>query len=601
MPNEDIVLRRVPLLTVLSLTCRKRRVKCDEGRPRCGHCNRSDRNCTYAQTATSHSSTSSHPPGGQASPSAALVDVSFQVPEPSKAAQVEITSTWEHLLAEDNHHHLSSNAPDASLPSINEYDLSPLAQTATLSPSGAPFEWYDLLARDAISNIQKHNLSSSGRAWNFDESSLSRRHTPVPEDSERPQTHLSSESPVGQHGAIHEPSPSEPWNTATRININGNELVLFQHYARVVGPILDLFDPDRHFSNFVPHLAVHNVGLLKSLLAVAARHMSLHGGAPQLQQFDANNQAHIQTPASTLSSHTTESEMSQMATQYYYETLQYLSQTLLYPSYTRSLEILATAIMISTYEMFDSNGSSNNGDWERHLQGAFWIQRSQDNNGESADGLRKAVWWAWVRQDIWAAFRENRHTLTFWQPKKKLADLNGDELATRIVYIAAKCVAFAASTKEDDIVAHIEQGSELLQALEDWYRILPSSYQPISTSASDFDPNNPVYDIFSPIWIHPPSYAAAIQTYHFARIVVLLHQPSTGGLVAYRNRQKMLGESVDTVCGIAMAEQANELPSAFVNIQALFAGEKALVIIVTFSSLGTITDQRDSGALYSNT
>lgn len=575
---------------MLSLTCRKRRVKCDEGRPRCGHCSKSDRNCTYAQRASSGSADSSHLSGEQASASAALTDVPLQSSEPSRAVSVEITPSRENLRADDNHQHLSSNASDVRVPPISEYDLSPLAQTAAPSPSVAPFEWYDLLARDAINNIQKHNLSSSGRAWNFDESSLSRRHTPVLEDNRRSQTHLSIEHLVGQHGAVCEPSASEPWNTATGITLHGDELALFQHYVGVVGPVLDLFDPDKHFSNFVPHLAVHNIGLLKSLLAVAARHMSLHGSTAQLQRYDANNQRHVQTPTSTLSSHTTETEMSQMATQYYYETLHYLSQTLLYPSYTRSLEILATAIMISTYEMFDSNGSSNNGDWERHLQGAFWIQRSQDNDGESAHGLRKAVWWAWVRQDIWAAFREGRRTLTIWQPKKKLADLSGDELATRIIYIAAKCVAFAASEKEGDIVTHIEQGSKLFQALEDWYRILPSSYQPISTSALNSDPDNPVHDIFSPIWIHPPSYAAATQTYHFARIILLLHQPFTGGLVAYRNRQKMLEESVDKICGIATAEQAKELPSAFVNFQALYAGEEALIMITVPIVLGTIID-----------
>ncbi len=84
------------------------------------------------------------------------------------------------------------------------------------------------------------------------------------------------------------------------------------------------------------------------------------------------------------------------AAQYYYETLQYLSQTLLYPSYADSHEILATSIMISTYEMFDADRASTSGDWERHLRGSFWIQRSQDNDGESADGLRRAEWWACV-------------------------------------------------------------------------------------------------------------------------------------------------------------------------------------------------------------
>jgi Tfp pilus assembly protein PilF len=77
-----------------------------------------------------------------------------------------------------------------------------------------------------------------------------------------------------------------------------------------------------------------------------------------------------------------------MATQYYYETLSYLSKALLYPGYPQSQEILANAALISWYEAFDTEASTN---WERHLKGVFWIQRSQNTNGE-AEGLRKAVW-----------------------------------------------------------------------------------------------------------------------------------------------------------------------------------------------------------------
>jgi hypothetical protein len=82
-----------------------------------------------------------------------------------------------------------------------------------------------------------------------------------------------------------------------------------------------------------------------------------------------------------------------LSIQYYYETLHYLQTALQYKTYTLSEEILATAIIISTYEMLDESES----DWQRHLKGVFWIQRSQDVNGASG-GIRQAVWWAWLRQ-----------------------------------------------------------------------------------------------------------------------------------------------------------------------------------------------------------
>ena len=111
---------------------------------------------------------------------------------------------------------------------------------------------------------------------------------------------------------------------------------------------------------------MHNLGLLKSLLAVAARHLA------------ALNQPSFPQPTSDSN---LVNPLINVATQYYYETLHYLSQNLNQGSYSKSREIIATALLISTYEMFDAEGQYNNGAWERHLRGIFWIQRSQNNNG----------------------------------------------------------------------------------------------------------------------------------------------------------------------------------------------------------------------------
>ena len=434
------------------------------------------------------------------------------------------------------------------------FDLSPVALSTSLpSPNSAPFEWYDLLAEDAINNIQKHNLG-------FAEISLSRRQSPVPDAAPEIDPQLRSD------GSDHlSRTDFEPWKSSDIIALNNDQLGLFHHYVDVLGPVLDLLNPPRHFTNTVPKLAVHNVGLLKSLLAVAARHMALLSDH-QLSQHTV----HAHTPVSHSSLPETNglnNPFTEVATQYYLETLQYLSQNLVYPSYTKSAEIIATAILISTYEMFDASGRYSDGGWERHLRGIFWIQRSQDNNGETKDGLRRAAWWMWLRQDIWVAFRESRRVLTIWRPTKRLVDLTPDELATRVVYICARCVDYAANEKQYDMNIRIDQGDKLLQALDDWYRILPPSFQPIYASSI------PQSGLFTPIWIHPPSFAAAIQMYHFARIVVLINQPSLGGMNEFSRRQRLLDESVETICGIALMHQGTDLPSAFVNYQALYAGE----------------------------
>ncbi|KAF2117387.1 hypothetical protein BDV96DRAFT_24835 [Lophiotrema nucula] len=411
---------------------------------------------------------------------------------------------------------------------------------------------YDLLADDAVNNIQRHNLG-------FDEGAFSRRQSPV-RDTESIDPQLETTNPA----AASIDSTAEPWNSAVRLHLTDDELPLFQHFIDVLGPVMDLFDPLRHFTMLIPRIAVHNLGVLKSLLAVAARHMALHA-----EKYSTLPVMNVQTLGSALSGTSAEigghNPLARLAVQYYYETLHYLSQNLLYPSYNKSGEIIATAILISTYEMFDAGGSYSNGDWERHLHGIFWIQRAQNNNGESADGLRRAAWWAWLRQDIWVAFRESRRTLTIWRPTKRLMALTPDELALRIVYIAARCVDFAANEKHYDMNIRIEQGDKLLQALEDWHRALPPTFQPIYAQRPS------EVGIFSPIWIHPPSYAAAIQTFHFARIVTLINQPSMGGMNEFRHRQRYLDESVDTICGIAVMHQAKDLLSSFVDVMSVYA------------------------------
>ena len=216
-------------------------------------------------------------------------------------------------------------------------------------------EWYDLLAQDAIDNMQDQNPSNR---WNFDYSSLSRRQTP-----------RQSVGPEAGIGDAEDPSIGtqelllEPWNTNTRIELKEDELVFFEHYINVVAPILDLFDPLNHFASAVPHLALRNVGLLKSILAVGARHLTLD----QTQNNSKETFAHL-GPGTPASVYSLSPNAAKFAEQYYLETLQYLSQNLLYQSYTGSHEILVTAIMISTYEMFGTAENPDHSAWDRHLR-----------------------------------------------------------------------------------------------------------------------------------------------------------------------------------------------------------------------------------------
>ncbi|KAJ5465491.1 hypothetical protein N7530_009278 [Penicillium desertorum] len=561
------------------LTCRERRVKCDDGKPTCARCSKSNRVCRYAQVGDQGHAT------GPGADYESLRAQSYSREERSEGSrsgrsgtntpyfQATCPAPAEAFVPLQNNG--STETPlndcldnDQRLSSIDSSFLgSPLSLSQIPLLNISPGEWFDLVARDAINNIQRLNDSSTGDArWKFPEIALSRRQSPAPEcpeaHSEQAERHLDPqrlglerrddgiESPLLDYHQL-----PQPWNTTSRIELSPLDLRFFRYFIDIVGPILDLFDPARHFTNVVPHLALRNTGLLKSILAVGAKHMSLglmHGPGERASGEHATQNANTPASLTAVTDLPSESDPApvHIATQYYYETLQYLSQTLLYPTYAESREILATATMISMYEMFDADNASTSGDWEQHLRGSFWIQRSQDNDGESVDGLRRAVWWAWLRQDIWAAFQTGRPTLTVWRARKKLEELDSDELATRIVYICCKCVEYAASdgmSANKDPRHRTQQGDRLLRALADWHSVLPASYQPV-TVTTDSGSNT----VFPSIWIHPPNHAGAMQMYHFARAT------------------KQLSESVKVVCGIANACQEHESAVAFVNVQALF-------------------------------
>lgn len=93
------------------------------------------------------------------------------------------------------------------------------------------------------------------------------------------------------------------------------------------------------------------------------------------------------------------------------------------------------------------------------------------------------------------------------------------------------------------VLSSSRSSSELFFLLQEWYDHLPAEYSPLPTASELM--------VFPHIWVHPPSYAAALQIHSLARVLVILHRPSSGGLDDYRSAQKLLILSVNTIRGIA--------------------------------------------------
>ncbi|KAH7165237.1 fungal-specific transcription factor domain-containing protein [Dactylonectria macrodidyma] len=336
-------------------------------------------------------------------------------------------------------------------------------------------------------------------------------------------------------------SEKQAWYSTEPLKLSQEEFRLFHHFVQHISQWIDLFEPKKPFGTFVPHLAMHNFGLMNAILALSARHLSLNTNnscrKPELSPPNTND-----------------------AVRYYYKTLHYSQEAMKYETYKVSLELLAISIIISTYEMLD--GSSK--DWERHLKGVFWIQRSQVIHGDSG-GLRQGVWWAWLCQDVWAAFREERKPLTFWWPTRSFDLLDPSELAARSVHLFAQVLSFCSREEweenPNDFAARVSQADNLVEKWSDWRQHLTVEFEALPVM-----PNSE--GAFAPIWIHPPAFSVALQLYHCALILISLHRPRAGGIDTYLEQKAILKQGIMMVCGIASA--LTDFASGIMSSQCVF-------------------------------
>jgi hypothetical protein len=242
---------------------------------------------------------------------------------------------------------------------------------------------------------------------------------------------------------------------------------------------MDLFDPKRPFGTLVPHLAVRNRGLMNAILALSVRHLCLN---VRFQPADSRPQDPLD------------------ALPFYFTTLNYIREAMQYDSYKNSLEFIATTSIVSAYEMLD--GSRH--DWERHLRGLSCIQLSQGIHGDSG-GLKQAVWWTWLCQDVWAAWKQGRKPYMTWSPERALSQLDSFELAARSVYFFGQVVGFCSKVEVEaglvDSNARVTKANELRRALREWREALPADFRPLPVRENP-DTKGP----FTPIWIHPPCF-----------------------------------------------------------------------------------------------
>ncbi|KAF4971999.1 hypothetical protein FSARC_1329 [Fusarium sarcochroum] len=424
--------------------------------------------------------------------------------------------------------------------------------TPAASASVAAVRWFGILANDASTEAFQDADAPLGFDGGLLDTSpdgqVESDITPLQRATRiidtQPPTQELSDKVISTGGQTTNVTEESLWQASESISLLDREQALFQNFLHRICSWLDLFDPARTFSTRVPHLAVRNAGLLNAILALSCYHQSLNETIPPEQRPDQNS-----------------------ALQYYYQTLHYVQKAMRYSTYQNSQELMATTLMVSTYEML--RGSRQ--DWQQHLQGVFWILRSRQIEVETSS-LESTTWWAWLRQDIWVAFREKRRTYSTWMPKKGYSELDSHELASRAVWILAQVINFCAVDSSAETEGHLAGRSSWAKALrkmlDEWQSHLTVEFSALPTMGRRGS------EVFQPHLIHPQCFGLAMQIHHVSRILVTAHEPHPGGLQGFLKRQKAIQENIEMVCGIGMT--LTEDASSMLSSQCLFIGKSLL-------------------------
>ncbi|XEV02491.1 hypothetical protein FSHL1_007778 [Fusarium sambucinum] len=527
LPTSDKRYPRKRGLTACHV-CRARKTKCDNVQPTCGFCAALSIPCSYDNAERNLS---------QFDP--ATLEILRQLGQ-IISTQDELTHTVRSIAASQSHVALGPGASQDQLHfdgSLNtdttvqpQHELHPTdwfaersdsaSTTPASSASAAAVQWFGILTNDAPNEeVLEPDALQGDLLDTTPDGQVESEITPL----QRATRAIDTQPEISNRRTSRNSKISEEslWQASEGISLLDQEQGLFRNFLHRICSWLDLFDPARTFSTRVPHLAVRNAGLLNAILALSSYHQSLDEGIPPNQRPDQN-----------------------IALQYYYQTLHYVQKAMRYSTYQNSQELMATTLMVSTYEML--RGSRQ--DWQKHLQGVFRILRSRQIEVETSS-LESTTWWAWLRQDIWVAFREKRRTYT-----------------SRAVWIMAQVINFCAVDSsvemEGGMVERISWAKALKNMLIEWQSHLTVEFSALPTMGHYGT------DVFKPHLIHPQCFGLAVQLHHCSRILIAAHEPQLDGIQGLLKLQKETQQSIDIVCGIGMT--LNEDASSMLSSQCLF-------------------------------
>ena len=300
----------------------------------------------------------------------------------------------------------------------------------------------------------------------------------------------------------------------------------------------------------------------------------------------------------------------------------------------------ATAIMCN-YELLHDAGP----DWIKHLDGTktlldrkslfdivegsmMPLQPQELMPRPKISRARQATFWNFARQDLLSALITEKQTrldtedLPMWKDAGLSIDEDGfvrpsnltdnglpegdsmkeDMISNALIWIMSKIVNFAVAgdagpSQGKALWESIDQAAppgrwiQLERQLENWHAGLPETFKPcaeISPQCAPLElPDGDDRSVFTEIWYNMPMCASTMQSYHMARMLLLLNQPhfSTIGRTTFFKRldsYKCVAADImhhaRAICGIAMSRPHSA--SRIHSVQPLFIAAQSLEAVM---------------------
>ncbi|KAJ5329337.1 hypothetical protein N7452_009727 [Penicillium brevicompactum] len=603
------------------MTCRGRKLKCDEAKPVCGPCVKADRECRFEERCIFRNQNVPSPKRKpQRRAGARKRRVREEPEELGDQTWVDVPHELTFIQVDDpfspeRENLLQRNNPDTAPGQDNTSAQGGEECQEGGSSPGPTVEPDSLLER--VNSFLRHERALDayqGSRGKRPHGSLGGALLSDSPGWHTPSTNVTVDTPASV-GIAASREESSGKNSDSKVILSH----MLRHFKEGPGQWMDLFDTTAYFSSKVPVLAATRPLLKSAVCALSAKHLQ------HVYRVSA-----AENRKSSLLPFADEETWQYQSAKNYDQALGLLKTAINRGTYNDSPsdkeEMLATVAILCLYELMDAPGTA----WQAHLSALpLFNDTSASMPAQSSviipkTAIKGPIFWSLARQDLLCAFISETYTrldlkdVRLWQNVGLVTDeygnlfptpaaspfetqnslgieedMKSNELTWLLGKIANHLTAGDSIIPEDFILPREERPDIgvtqellydrweiLMSELDKWYDCLPSTFTEAARTRGQGN-SHPVYNLafetFEQIWFDLPLCAATVQSYHQARILLLVNQPQlstairstvSARLRAYRHALKEALYHAREICGINLANPAD--PVRINSVQALF-------------------------------